>query len=88
MLSSFMSLIYCLSILRTGFSRSVYQLVKIIGVHSIRIAGINIPDKEITLTAIMGIANTPKSHQAAGAEDVKIRELSEEQIDKLRDEAW
>ena len=57
-----------------------------------RIAGINIPDHKhavIALTAIYGIGKT-RSHAicaAAGiAEDVKIRELSEEQIDKLRDE--
>lgn len=57
-----------------------------------RIAGINIPDHKhavIALTAIYGIGKT-RSQQicaAAGiAEDVKIRELSEEQIDKLRDE--
>lgn len=92
MLSSFMSLIYCLSILKTGFSRSVYQLVKIIGVHSGRIAGINIPDQKhtvIALTSIYGIGKTRAKAICAAtgiAEDVKIRELSEEQIDKLRDE--
>ncbi|GGB17539.1 30S ribosomal protein S13 [Agarivorans sp. MS3-6] len=57
-----------------------------------RIAGINIPDQKhavIALTAIFGIGLT-RSQQicaAAGiAEDVKIRELDETQIDKLRDE--
>ena len=57
-----------------------------------RIAGINIPDHKhavIALTAIYGIGKTRAKAicAAAGiAEDVKIRELSEEQIDKLRDE--
>lgn len=57
-----------------------------------RIAGINIPDHKhavIALTAIYGISKTRSQAicAAAGiAEDVKIRELSEEQIDKLRDE--
>ncbi|HHF1624848.1 TPA: 30S ribosomal protein S13 [Haemophilus influenzae] len=57
-----------------------------------RIAGINIPDHKhavIALTAIYGIGKTRSQAicEAAGiAEDVKIRELSEEQIDKLRDE--
>lgn len=57
-----------------------------------RIAGINIPDHKhavIALTAIYGIGKTRSQAicAAAGiAEDVKIRELSEEQIDKLRDE--
>ena len=57
-----------------------------------RIAGINIPDHKhavIALTAIYGIGKTcSKSICAAAgiAEDVKISELSEEQIDKLRDE--
>ncbi|AWP54258.1 30S ribosomal protein S13 [Haemophilus influenzae] len=57
-----------------------------------RIAGINIPDHKhavIALTAIYGIGKTRSQAicEAVGiAEDVKIRELSEEQIDKLRDE--
>ena len=57
-----------------------------------RIAGINIPDHKhavIALTAIYGIGKTRSISicAAAGiAEDVKISELSEEQIDKLRDE--
>ncbi|HHV6293399.1 30S ribosomal protein S13 [Haemophilus influenzae] len=57
-----------------------------------RIAGINIPDHKhavIALTGIYGIGKTRSQAicAAAGiAEDVKIRELSEEQIDKLRDE--
>lgn len=57
-----------------------------------RIAGINIPDHKhavIALTAIYGIGKTRSKAicAAAGiAEDVEIRELSEEQIDKLRDE--
>ena len=56
-----------------------------------RIAGINIPDHKhavIALTAIYGIGKTRSKSicAAAGiAEDVKISELSEEQIDKLRD---
>ena len=57
-----------------------------------RIAGINIPDHKhavIALTAIYGIGKTRSKSicAAAGiAEDVKISELSEEQIDNLRDE--
>ena len=57
-----------------------------------RIAGINIPDQKhtvIALTAIYGIGKTRAKAicAAAGiAEDVKIRELSEEQIEKLREE--
>ena len=57
-----------------------------------RIAGINIPDHKhavIALTAIYGIGKTRSKAicAAAGiAEDVKIRELSEEQIEKLREE--
>ena len=57
-----------------------------------RIAGINIPDHKhavIALTAIYGIGKTRSKSicAAAGiAEDVKISELSEEQISKLRDE--
>lgn len=57
-----------------------------------RIAGINIPDQKhtvIALTAIygIGISRAKKICAAAGVpESVKIRELSEEQIDKLRDE--
>ena len=57
-----------------------------------RIAGINIPDHKhavIALTAIYAIGKTRSKAicAAAGiAEDVKIRELSEEQIDILRDE--
>ncbi|HHF6739580.1 TPA: 30S ribosomal protein S13 [Haemophilus influenzae] len=57
-----------------------------------RIAGINIPDHKhavIALTAIYGIGKTRSQAICAAAgitEDVKIRELSEEQIDKLRDE--
>ncbi|MDG6897647.1 30S ribosomal protein S13 [Actinobacillus delphinicola] len=57
-----------------------------------RIAGINIPDQKhtvIALTAIYGIGKTRAKAICAAAgipEDVKISELSEEQIDKLRDE--
>ncbi|MCF1868962.1 30S ribosomal protein S13, partial [Klebsiella pneumoniae] len=57
-----------------------------------RIAGINIPDHKhtvIALTSIYGIGKTRSQAicVAAGiAENVKISELSEEQIDKLRDE--
>ena len=57
-----------------------------------RIAGINIPDHKhtvIALTAIFGIGKTRSKAICAEtgiAEDVKISELSEEQIDKLRDE--
>ena len=57
-----------------------------------RIAGINIPDHKhavIALTAIYGIGKTRAKAICAAtgiAEDVKIRELSEEQIEKLREE--
>lgn len=56
-----------------------------------RIAGINIPDHKhavIALTSIYGVGKTVlKPSAAAGiAEDVKISELSEGQIDTLRDE--
>ena len=57
-----------------------------------RIAGINIPDQKhavIALTSIYGVGKTRSKAilAAAGiAEDVKISELSEEQIDTLRDE--
>jgi small subunit ribosomal protein S13 len=59
---------------------------------SARIAGINIPDQKhavIALTSIYGVGKTRSKAilAAAGiAEDVKISELSEEQIDTLRDE--
>lgn len=57
-----------------------------------RIAGINIPDQKhtvIALTAIYGIGKTRAKAicAAAGiAEDVKIRELDESQIEKLREQ--
>ena len=57
-----------------------------------RIAGINIPDHKhavIALTSIYGVGKTRSKAilAAAGiAEDVKISELSEEQIDTRRDE--
>ncbi|UDG81078.1 30S ribosomal protein S13 [Candidatus Hartigia pinicola] len=57
-----------------------------------RIAGINIPDHKhtaIALTSIYGIGKTRSQTicEVVGiAEHVKINELSEEQIDKLRDE--
>ena len=57
-----------------------------------RIPGINIPDQKhavIALTSIYGVGKTRSKAilAAAGiAEDVKISELSEEQIDTLRDE--
>ena len=56
-----------------------------------RIAGINIPDHKhavIALTSIYGVGKTRSKAilAAAGiAEDVKISELSEGQIDTLRD---
>ncbi|AHF72851.1 SSU ribosomal protein S13p (S18e) [Candidatus Sodalis pierantonius str. SOPE] len=56
-----------------------------------RIAGINIPDHKhtvIALTSIYGIGKTRSQHICAAtsiAENVKISELSEEQIDTLRD---
>lgn len=56
-----------------------------------RIAGINIPDQKhavIALTAIYGIGKTRAQAicAAAGiAEDVKIRELDESQVEKLRE---
>lgn len=57
-----------------------------------RIAGINIPDHKhavIALMAIYGIGKTRSKAICANAgiaESVKISELSEEQIEKLRDE--
>ncbi|HIC4174412.1 TPA: 30S ribosomal protein S13 [Salmonella enterica subsp. enterica] len=57
-----------------------------------RIAGIKIPDQKhavIALTSIYGVGKTrSKAILAAAsiAENVKISELSEEQIDTLRDE--
>lgn len=57
-----------------------------------RIAGINIPDQKhavIALTSIYGVGKTRSKAilAAAGiAENVKISELSEGQIDTLRDE--
>ncbi len=57
-----------------------------------RIAGINIPDQKhavIALTAIFGIGKTTAKAICAAsniAEDVKIKELSEAQIDTLREE--
>ncbi|CAG8998893.1 MAG: 30S ribosomal protein S13 [Candidatus Celerinatantimonas neptuna] len=57
-----------------------------------RIAGINIPDQKhavIALTAIYGIGKTRAQQicAAAGiAEDVKIRELDESEIEKLREQ--
>ena len=56
-----------------------------------RIAGINIPDQKhavIALTSIYGVGKTRSKAilAAAGiAEDVKISELSEEQIEQLRE---
>ncbi|MGL4859858.1 MAG: 30S ribosomal protein S13 [Enterobacteriaceae bacterium] len=57
-----------------------------------RIAGINIPDHKhtvIALTSIYGVGKTSAQKICAAvgvAESIKISELSEEQIDKLRDE--
>lgn len=57
-----------------------------------RIAGINIPDNKhtvIALTSIYGIGHTSaqKICAAAGvAESIKIRDLDESQVEKLRDE--
>ena len=57
-----------------------------------RIAGINIPDQKhavIALTSIYGVGKTRSKAILAAAgitEAVKISELSEEQIDTLRDE--
>ena len=56
-----------------------------------RIAGINIPDQKhtvIALTSIYGIGKTRSQAicvETGIAENVKISELSEEQIDLLRD---
>jgi SSU ribosomal protein S13P len=56
-----------------------------------RIAGINIPDQKhavIALTAIYGVGKTTSQAILAEvgiAESTKISELSEEQIDQLRD---
>jgi len=57
-----------------------------------RIAGVNIPDRKhavIALTAIYGIGRSraAKICEAAGvAQDSKIMDLSEEQVDKIRAE--
>ncbi|GGZ07438.1 MULTISPECIES: 30S ribosomal protein S13 [Shewanella] len=57
-----------------------------------RIAGINIPDQKhavIALTAIYGIGRTRAKAICAAtsiAEDAKIKELSDAQIDTLREE--
>lgn len=57
-----------------------------------RIAGINIPDQQhavIALEAIYGIGTTRAKAicQAAGVtESVKIRELSEDEVEKLREQ--
>ncbi|PPI87882.1 30S ribosomal protein S13 [Candidatus Pantoea edessiphila] len=57
-----------------------------------RIAGINIPDKKHTvmaLTAIFGIGKVRSKRICAVtgiSENIKISELSEKQIDQLRDE--
>lgn len=57
-----------------------------------RVAGVNIPDQKhavIALTAIYGIGNTRalKICSATGVRpDAKIRELSEDQIEKIRAE--
>ncbi len=55
-----------------------------------RIAGVNIPDRKhavIALTSIYGIGRTRAAQicDAAGvATDIKIKDLTEEEIDKLR----
>ncbi len=57
-----------------------------------RIAGINIPDRKhtwVSLTSIFGVGRTRAYAicEAAGIQsDVKVRELSEEDLDKLRSE--
>jgi small subunit ribosomal protein S13 len=57
-----------------------------------RIAGVNVPDRKhaaIALTSIYGVGRTlaAKICDAAGvATDIKIRDLSEDDIDKLRAE--
>jgi len=57
-----------------------------------RIAGINIPDHKhavIALTAIYGIGNTRAKKvcaEAGIAEDVKIKDLDEAQIEQLREQ--
>ena len=57
-----------------------------------RIAGINIPEHKhavIALSAIYGVGNTRAKSICAAAgvtESTKIKDLNEEQIDKLRDE--
>jgi small subunit ribosomal protein S13 len=74
-----------------GLFRLAYQYINL-GVHMARIAGINIPDHKhavIALTAIYGVGKTRSQAILAAvgiAESTKISELSEEQIDKLRDE--
>jgi small subunit ribosomal protein S13 len=57
-----------------------------------RIAGVNIPDRKhavIALTAIYGIGRTRAAQICGGAGvalDVRIRDLTEEEVDKLRAE--
>ncbi|GAA4502707.1 30S ribosomal protein S13 [Pseudaeromonas paramecii] len=57
-----------------------------------RIAGINIPDHKhavIALTAIYGVGNTRAKlicAESGIAEDVKIKDLDEAQIEKLREQ--
>ena len=57
-----------------------------------RIAGINVPDQKhtvIALTSIYGIGKTRSQQICAAtgiAEDAKISSLSEEELDKLREE--
>ena len=57
-----------------------------------RIAGVNIPDRKhawVALTSIYGIGRT-RAYQICGATgikpDVKIQELTEEELDNLRNE--
>ncbi len=57
-----------------------------------RIAGVNVPDRKhavIALTSIYGIGRTRAAQicKAVGiAPDVKLRELTEEQVDRIREE--
>ncbi|GJL76634.1 30S ribosomal protein S13 [Nitrosomonas sp.] len=56
-----------------------------------RIAGVNLPNHQhvgIALTAIYGIGRTTSSHicdEVGIASDIKLKELSDQQLDLLRD---
>ena len=81
--------VVCRSVSITGFAADNSFIN--IGVNNGPYSGINIPDQKhavIALTAIYGIGKTRSQAILAEvgiAEDVKISELTEEQIDQLRD---